>query len=90
MQINHNQICTWNSEVETGKIYLYTEGNLECKVKVLQTNPEQEGIRLGLKVVSKPKTSPMALGEEFDVMARPGNFSSGSWWNLHDNDLIKF
>lgn len=90
MRINHNQICTWNSEVKAGNVYLYTEGNLECKVKVLQTNQEEDGIRLGLKVIAKPKTSPVTIGEEFDVVAATSNYAPDSWWYLHDKDLIKF
>lgn len=89
MQLEHNRICTWNSEVETGKIYLYTEGNLECKVKVVQTSQQNEGIRLSLKVVAKPQNSPIALGEEFDVLAS-WNHKDTRWWHLHDKDLVHF
>ena len=36
MQLDYNQICNENSEVDLGKVYLYTEGNLEFKVNVLE------------------------------------------------------
>ncbi len=90
MRLEHNQICTCNSEVEAGKIYLYTEGNLECKVKVVQASQQIEGIRLSLMVVAKPQTSPIDLGEEFEVLAYWSHYDTGRWWHLHDNDLVFF
>ena len=75
MRLEHNWICTWNSEVETGSIYLYKDGKLEGKVKVVHTSQQKEGICLSLKVVAKPKNSFIVLGEELDVL---------SYWKLKD------
>jgi hypothetical protein len=88
--LDYHRICTWNSEVETGKVYLFTEGKLECKVKVVQTSPQQEGVRLSLKVIAKPHTSPIALGEEFEVLAAWNHPDNSRWWYLHDPDLVVF
>lgn len=90
MRLDHNQICTWNSEVEAGKMYLFTEGNLECKVKVVKTNHQKEGIYLKLKVIAKPQTSPVVLGEEFEVYAGYSQQDTDRWWHLHDPDLVYF
>lgn len=90
MRLEHTQICTWNSEVEVGKTYLYTEGNLECKVKVVQTKEQREGIQLNLKVMAKPQSSPLHLGEEFEVVASWPPFAKASWWYLHDPELVHF
>ncbi len=84
------QICTWNNEVEKGNIYLYTEGRLECKVKVLQIHPQPEGICLHLQVVAKPQHSPLALGEEWQVIAFRHQPDPSNWWYLHDQDLVSF
>lgn len=90
MRLNHNRICTWNSEVEVGNTYLFTEGNLECKVRVVETRSYREGIRLNLKVIDKPLTSPIALGEEFEVLATWDYQDKSQWWYLHDPDLVEF
>lgn len=90
MRLEHNRICTWNSEVEAGKIYLYTEGNLECQVRVVQTRQQKDGIKLCLKVIAKPPHSPITLGEEFEVFASLIHPDKGEWWHLHDQDLVMY
>ncbi len=85
MKFNSIHIPSFDSEIEEGIIYAYSEGSFKAMVKVLENNSDNELIEFKLFII-KSNHDDMPAGKIFSVNAIYYNFGYAGMWRLLDTE----